>query len=85
MTHQVILSLPQILLAHQEEDEGVGGKWGALHALLEPPTSQVDRGQKREFCEKQEDYFKGKVVTFTVQSLILCQYPVDLLTFLEVY
>ena len=45
----------------------------------------LHRGQTREICEKQEKYFKGKVVTFTVQSLILYQYPVDLLTFLEVY
>ena len=43
----------------------------------------LDRGQTREICEKQENYFKGKVVTFTVQSLILYKYPVDLLTFLE--
>ena len=40
----------------------------------------IDRDQTREICEKQE-----KVVTFTVQSLIVCQYPVDLLTFLELY
>ena len=45
----------------------------------------VDRGQMREICEKQEKYFKGKVVTFTVQSLILYQYPVDLLIVLELY
>ena len=45
----------------------------------------LDRGQTREICEKQEKYPKGKVVTFTVQSLILCQYPVDLLNFLELY
>ena len=44
-----------------------------------------DRGQTREVCEKQEKCLKGEVVTFTVQSLILCQYPVDLLTFLELY
>ena len=30
----------------------------------------VDRGQTRKICEKQENYFKGKVVTFTVQSLL---------------
>ena len=45
----------------------------------------LHRGQTREICEKQENCFKGKVVTFTVQSLILYQYPADLLTFLEVY
>ena len=45
----------------------------------------LDRGQSREICEKQEKYFKGKVVTFTVHSLILNQYPVDLLTFFELY
>ena len=39
-----------------------------------PP--RLDRGQTREVCEKQEKYFKGKVVTLTVQSLILYQYPV---------
>ena len=45
----------------------------------------LDRGQTREICEKQENYFKGKVATFTVQSLLLYQYPADLLTFLELY
>ena len=45
----------------------------------------VDRGQMREICEKQGNDFKGKVVTFTVESLILYQYSVDLLTFLELY
>ena len=35
--------------------------------------------------KKQEKYSIGKVVIFTVQSLILNQYPVNLLTFLEVY
>ena len=45
----------------------------------------IDRGQTKQICEKQEKYFKGKVLTFTVQSLILCQYPVDLLTVLELY
>ena len=44
-----------------------------------------DHGQTREVCEKQEKYFQGKVVTFTVQSVILYQYPVDLLTFFELY
>ena len=34
--------------------------------------------------EKQEEYFKGKVI-FTVQNLILSQYPADLLTYLEIY
>ena len=47
--------------------------------------NSFDRGQTREICEKQENYFKGKVVTFTVQSLLLYQYPADLLTFLELY
>ena len=41
----------------------------------------LDRGQTKEICEKQEKYFKGKVV----QSLILYQYPVSLLTYLELY
>ena len=45
---------------------------------LAPPRSAT-----REICEKQKKYFKGKFVTFTVQSLILYQYPVDLLTFLK--
>ena len=45
----------------------------------------LDRGQTKEVCEKQGKYFKGKVVTFTVQSLILYQYPVDLQTFFELY
>ena len=45
----------------------------------------VDRGQTRETCEKQEKYFKGKVATFTVQSLLLYQYPADSLTCLELY
>ena len=46
---------------------------------------KLDRGQTRDICEKQGKYFKGKVVTFTVQSLLLHQYPADLLTFLELY
>ena len=45
----------------------------------------VHRGQTREICKKQEHYFKGKVVNFTVQSLLLYQYVVDLLTYLELY
>ena len=40
-----------------------------------------DRGQTREICKKQGKYFKEKVVIFTVKSLILYQYPVDLPTF----
>ena len=37
-----------------------------------PPTIlKFDRGQTREIAEKQEKYFKGKVVTFTVQTSIL--------------
>ena len=46
---------------------------------------RLDRGQTREICEKQEKYFKGKVFTFTVKTLILYQYPVDSLTFWELY
>ena len=46
---------------------------------------KLDRGQTREIWEKQEKYFKGKVVTLTVQGLILYQYPADLLTFFELY
>ena len=48
-------------------------------------TSPTYCGQTREICEKQEKYVTGKVLTFIVQSLILYQYPVDLLTFLELY
>ena len=48
-------------------------------------TPNFDRGQTREICGKQEKFFKGNVVTFTVQRLILYQYPVDLLTFLGLY
>ena len=46
---------------------------------------KVDGGQTREICEKQEKYSKGKVVTFTVQSLILYQYSVDVITFFELH
>ena len=64
-----------------------------MHGLSQPRSQalsssrplEIDRGQTREICEKQEKYFKGKVVTFTVHSLILYQYPVDLLTFFELY
>ena len=49
----------------------------------------VDCGQTRKLCEKQEikkKYFKRKVVIiFTVQSVTLYQYPVDLLNFLKLY
>ena len=57
--------------------------------LLDSQMVQVtcghDRGQTREICEKQENYSKGKVVTFTVQSLLVYQYPADLLTFLKLH
>ena len=46
-------------------------------------SSHLDCSQTREICEKQEKYFKGKVIIFTVPSLILYQYPVDLLTYWE--
>ena len=36
-------------------------------------------------CEKQEKFFKGKIVILTVQCLIPYQYPVDLLTYLDLY
>ena len=36
--------------------------------VTEHANSKFDRGQTREICEKQEKYFKGKVVTFTVQK-----------------
>ena len=63
---------------------GVGGRtsrntnsykdlWGETMAL------RFDRCQTREICEKQEKYFKAKVVSLTVQSSTLHQYPVDLL------
>ena len=58
---------------------------GGLGRNLEECMAALDRGQTREICEKQEKYCKGEVVTFTVQRLILYQYPVDLLTFLELY
>ena len=29
--------------------------------------------KRKKICEKEEKYFKGKVVNFTVQSLILYQ------------
>ena len=62
------------------------GLWSSVFGLRFLDTRQrVDRGQTRENCEKQEKYFKGKVVTFNVQSLIRYQYPVDLLTCLELY
>ena len=45
----------------------------------------LHRGQTGEIREKQEKYFKGKAVTFTVQRLTFFQYPVDLLTVFELY
>ena len=45
----------------------------------------LDGGQTREICEKREKYSKGKVVTLTLQSLVLYQYPVDLLTCFDLY
>ena len=53
--------------------------------LKDGSRRRVDRVQTREICEKQEKYFKGKIVTCTVESLILYQYPVDLLTLLELH
>ena len=55
----------------------------SLYSIINSTT--VDCSQTREICEKQEKYLKGKVVTFTVQSLILNQYSVHLLTVLQVY
>ena len=76
-------------------EESIGMLWspGAPHILGRSPGAQkistpchgFNHSQMREDCEKQEKYFKGKVVTFTVQCLILYQYPVDLLTFFELY
>ena len=43
--------------------------------------SRLHRGQTRVIYEKREKYLKGKVVTFPVRSLILYQYPADLLAF----
>ena len=45
----------------------------------------LDDDQTREICKKQEKYFRGKVVIFTVQTSILYQHPVDLQAFLELY
>ena len=56
-----------------------------LKAIKLNAPCTLDRGQTGEICEKQEKYSKGKVVTFTVQSLILYQYSVDVLTFFELY
>ena len=55
------------------------------HTALHHTVPHLDRGQTRQMCEKQEKYFKGKVVIFSVQSLILYQYAADLPTFLELY
>ena len=42
--------------------------------------------KREKFAKNKKNHgLKGKVVTFTVQSLILHQYPVDLLTVLELY
>ena len=46
----------------------------------------LDRGtgQTREIKKnKKIKYLKGKVVSFPIQSLIIYQYPFDLLTFSE--
>ena len=56
--------------------------WARISESM-PNVDLTAVGQTRETCEKQEKYFNGKVVTFTVQSLILYQCSVDLLTFLE--
>ena len=61
------------------------------HLFKSPPKTPSEvawafhHGQMREICEKQEKYFKGKVIVFTAQSLILYQYPVNLLTYLKLY
>ena len=41
--------------------------------------------KREKFAKNKKKYCKGKVATGTVQSLILYQYRVDLLTFLELY
>ena len=40
--------------------------------------------KREKFAKNKKKYFKGKVVIFTVETLTF-QYPVDLLTFLELY
>ena len=59
-----------------------GKAWAETWRSVWPPLTAVKR---EKFAKRKEKYCKGKVVTFTVQSLILYQYPVDLLTFLELY
>ena len=44
-----------------------------------------DHSPTREFCEKQEKYFKAKFIIFAVQSLILYQYPFDLQNLWKLY
>ena len=43
------------------------------------------RGYGPRSDEKTRKTLKGKVVIFAVQSLVLYQYPVDLLAYLELY
>ena len=43
-----------------------GGDWDLQTIARVGISCGVDRGQTREICEKQEKYFKGKVVTLPV-------------------
>ena len=56
-----------------------------LHGSSAYNPSILTAVKREKFAKIQENDFKGKLVTFTVQSLILYQYPVDLLSFLELY
>ena len=63
----------------RKRGQGNGEKYH-LHSWV-----QCDGGQTREIYEKLENYFKGKVFIFAIQSMILKQYPVNLVTYLELY
>ena len=58
-----------------------------LGSAVKQLQALVDRGQTREICEKQEKYFKAKAVILYCSKFdtFNYQYPVLLLTVLEIY
>ena len=75
--------------SHRRRSLGKTGRSGSIGSdqgtVSYSSVSYLTRSQTREICEKQEKYFERKVAIFTVQSVILKQYPVDLLTYMELY
>ena len=68
-------------------DRNIRRRLGELEVssfLFSPTATSIsfDRGQTREILRKTRKIFQFKATNFTVQSLMIYQYPVDLVTFI---